>query len=57
MRIPMVRGPKTGEAQDGYIYHCEAEASRPAADFTPRIIPAHPSLLVPLEDWHILWQK
>jgi starch phosphorylase len=57
VRIPMVRGPKTGEAQDGYIYHCEAGASRPAADFTPRIIPAHPSLLVPLEDWHILWQK
>jgi starch phosphorylase len=57
VHIPMARGPKIGEAPDGYIYEGEAEASRPAADFTPRIIPAYPSLVIPLEDSHILWQK
>jgi starch phosphorylase len=57
VRIPMVRGPRIGEAPNGYVFQAEAEASRPAADFTPRIIPAHPSLVVPLEDPHILWQK
>jgi len=57
VRIPMVRGQKIGEASNGYIYRGETGAARPAADFTPRIIPAHPSLVVPLEDSHILWQK
>ncbi len=57
MRIPMVRGEKVEEASNGYIYRGEAEATRPAAYFTPRIIPAHPSLSIPLEDSHILWQK
>jgi starch phosphorylase len=57
VRIPMVRGPKIGEAPNGYVYHGEAEATRPVTDFTPRIIPAHPSLVVPLEDHHLLWQK
>jgi starch phosphorylase len=55
--IPMVHGQKIEEASNGYIYHGETEATRPAADFTLRIIPAHPSLVVPLEAPHILWQK
>mgnify|MGYP001145664311 CR=1 FL=1 len=57
MRIPMVRGEKVEEASNGYIYRGETKAMLPAAYFTPRIIPAHPSVSVPLEDSHILWQK
>jgi starch phosphorylase len=30
-------------------------AVRPATDYTPRVVPWHPSALVPLEAGHILW--
>jgi hypothetical protein len=33
------------------------EGDRPCAEFTPRVIPHHPSASVPLEAGQILWQK
>ncbi len=38
------------------LYLASAPASRPASDFTPRIVPFHSFARVPLEASHILWQ-
>ncbi len=37
------------------IYAAQVVASRPASDYTPRIVPSHPGARIPLEDAHILW--
>jgi starch phosphorylase len=45
-------------APDGsFVYRAQAPASRPATDFTARIIPHHDGVAVPLEEAHILWQR
>lgn len=44
-------------AAGGYVYSTAVSASRPMADFTPRIVPYHKSAAVPLEDERILWQR
>lgn len=44
-------------AENGYAYHAEVPASRPASDYTARIIPQHSGVTVPLEEAHILWQR
>jgi starch phosphorylase len=55
-RLDMVRGePQAGV--DGFVYTAEAPANRPAADYTPRIIPRFPGASVPLEAARILWQR
>jgi glycogen phosphorylase len=43
--------------RDGSVYWAQAPATRPASDFTPRVIPCHPAALAPLEANQILWQK
>lgn len=48
-------GQVTG-AINSYIYIGYVPASRPAEDYTVRIVPYHPDACVPLEDKHILWQ-
>ena len=40
-----------------WIYSAEIPASRPASDYTPRIIPNDPNASVPLEASEILWQR
>lgn len=57
VQIPMTQGEKISGAPNGYIYQVETEATRPAEDFTPRIIPVHHDASIPLEESHILWQK
>ena len=37
------------------IYAADVPASRPASDYTPRIVPSHSGARIPLEDAHILW--
>ena len=37
------------------IYRADVPASRPASDYTPRIVPSHSGARIPLEDAHILW--
>ncbi len=39
------------------LYSAKVPADRPASDYTPRIIPHHPSASVPLEAPQILWQR
>ena len=41
----------------GYKYHAEVTATRPASDYTVRIIPDYEGISVPLEDNLILWQR
>jgi starch phosphorylase len=42
---------------NGYIYHGEVPSTRPATDYTARVIPFHPAVAVPLELPFILWQR
>jgi starch phosphorylase len=37
-------------------YSAQVSATRPASDYTARIIPHHPNASVPLEAEQILWQ-
>ncbi len=54
---PMTRiGPLVG-AVSGYAYRAEVPASRPAADYTARVIPHCDGVSVPLEADRILWQR
>lgn len=39
-----------------YVYSARTPATRPAADFTPRVIPYH-SMAMPIEVDRMLWQK
>jgi starch phosphorylase len=45
------------EGAGGYVYGASAPATRPAADYTPRVIPDHAGVAVPLEAPQILWQR
>jgi starch phosphorylase len=45
------------EANKPLIYQASVPASRPAADYTPRVIPNFPGVSVPLETTLILWQR
>lgn len=44
-------------AINGYAYRAEVPATRPALDYTARLIANGKGLAVPLEDAHILWQR
>ena len=45
-------------AADGvYVYRVQVPGSRPAADYTARVIPYYDGVSVPLEEAHILWQR
>ncbi|HSP66871.1 MAG TPA: alpha-glucan family phosphorylase [Bryobacteraceae bacterium] len=39
------------------VYHASVPATRPARDYTARVIPRYSGLAVPLEAAHILWQR
>jgi len=44
-------------AAHGCAYRAAVPATRPATDYTPRVIPHCPGVAVPLEAAHILWQR
>ena len=54
-RQPMARGDKLPDREAGYLFTAQAPATRPASDFTPRLIPYFPGVAVPLEIPLILW--
>jgi starch phosphorylase len=56
VRQPMKRGGRL-EAENGFIYSGGVPATRPASDYTVRVIPRLPGARVPLEAGHILWQR
>jgi starch phosphorylase len=43
-------------AVNGHSYEARVPAARPAGDYTPRLVPHHPGVHVPLEAPQILWQ-
>jgi len=47
---------QSGGASGGYAYRARVPATRPAADYTPRLVPHYTGVAVPLEADRILWQ-
>jgi glycogen phosphorylase len=54
---PMSRGELLVGATNGFTYTAVVPTTRPAADYTPRLIPQHVGALVPLEAPFILWHE
>jgi starch phosphorylase len=57
VRQPMIRGKSLVGSQNAFTYSAAVPASRPAGDFTPRIIPYHADAFIPLEAAQILWYR
>ncbi len=57
VRQPMTRGDVLVGSVSGFIYTAQVPSSRPADDYTPRILPAFRDVHVPLEAKQILWQR
>ncbi|HTR34280.1 MAG TPA: alpha-glucan family phosphorylase [Bryobacteraceae bacterium] len=55
--VEMRRGDPLVGAANAHSYCASVAANRPAADYTPRIVPYHPLASVPLECARILWYK
>ncbi|HUA02188.1 MAG TPA: alpha-glucan family phosphorylase [Candidatus Aquilonibacter sp.] len=53
----MTRGEHLVGSASGFTYTARIAATRPAADYTPRIVPHHPGAFVPLEAPFILWHE
>jgi len=51
----MSRGEPLVGAAKGFTYTAVIPTSRPAGDYTPRLVPQHVGALVPLEAPFILW--
>ena len=54
-RHPMNRRERLVGSLNGFMYTARVPAARPAADYTPRLIPQHSGAIVPLEVPYILW--
>jgi starch phosphorylase len=57
VRQEMKRGQGLAGPVNGYVYGGSVPADRPAADYTPRVVPFFPRVAVPLEAGQILWQR
>jgi starch phosphorylase len=53
----MTRAGELVGVQGGFIFEAKAPATRPASDYTVRIVAALDTLAVPLEEAVILWQR
>ena len=42
---------------NGFVYTARVPATRPAVDYTPRLVPHNDEATVPLEAFQILWQR
>ncbi len=56
-RVEMQRVRQLVGSTNGYAYRAEVPATRPASDYTARLIPHRDGVTVPLEEAHILWQR
>lgn len=56
VRQVMTRGESL-VGQNVWRYSASVPATRPAQDFTPRVVPCHPEAFVPLEAPYILWYQ
>jgi glycogen phosphorylase len=52
---PLSRGEHLVGSANGFTYTALVPATRPAAEYTPRIVPQHDGAFVPLEAPFILW--
>jgi starch phosphorylase len=57
LRQPLQRGDLLAGAANAFVYHGTVPASRPASDYTARIIPTHKEAEVPLDANFILWYR
>ncbi len=55
--IYLERKEKLAGAVNGFIYQTSIPARRPSSDYTPRVRPWHPEVVIPLEEAHILWMN
>ena len=53
----MDRGERLVGASNGFVYTARVPATRPVADYTPRLVPHHAGAFVPLEAAFILWHE
>jgi starch phosphorylase len=56
-RQEMTRLGKTGPGGNGWVYSATVSSTRPANDYTVRMIPHHDGLAVPIEADQIRWQR
>jgi len=54
-RQPMIRGDQLVGSANGFLYSAQVAADRPAADYTPRVVPWRVGAFVPLEAPFVLW--
>ena len=58
LSLEAMTAPKPStDSPDVLTYSAQVSATRPASDYTARIIPYHPNASVPLEAGQILWQR
>lgn len=57
VRQPMQRLREIAGASGCHVFSAQVPATRAAADYTPRALPCHAGLTVPLEAGHILWRQ
>jgi starch phosphorylase len=57
VRRQMTRIGRLEGSANGYLYRASVLASRPATDYTARVVPQLAGAAVPLEAAHILWQQ
>jgi starch phosphorylase len=57
VRQEMKRGRRPAGTASSYIYSAVVTADRSASDYTPRVIPHHTGVSIPLEDSRICWQR
>jgi starch phosphorylase len=57
VRQALARGHGRAGPGSADVYTGSVPASRPAGDYTPRLLPYHPDAAVPLEASQILWQQ
>jgi glycogen phosphorylase len=57
VRHPMDRCDRLVGSVNAFVYAAEVPSSRPAHDYTPRIVPAFGDVQIPLEAKEILWQR
>ena len=53
----MTRGERLAGTGNGFTFTAVIPTNRPAADYTPRLVPKHLGALVPLEAPYILWHN
>ena len=56
-RVEMKRVRQLVGANNGYAFRAAVAATRPASDYTARLVPVHEGVAIPLEASRILWQR